>query len=156
MANRFRCNYDGLNDEVSERTSLSMVNPDTGELDVGRTQQEFREECDINEIVRRFGLTGQLPEVVNIPVSGDFTGISDFQSAQNAVIKARDDFMALPAALRARFQNDPQQLLEFMAHDENRAEAEKLGLVNAKPAPVRDVVTAVDELAAKITAKPGA
>lgn len=115
-----------------------------------RTQKEFKEEADINEIVRRFGLTGELPENVRVPVSGDFTGIDDYQSALNAVIAADNAFNELPAELRARFANSPQKLLEFVADDKNRSEAEKLGLLKAPPP--RDVVTAVDELAAKVVA----
>lgn len=144
-------NYDV--DQASRDTSLAMVF-DTGEIDVGLTQQEFKDECDINEIVRRFGLTGSLPEVVNVPRSGDFTGVVDFQTALNAVRKAEEGFMALPADLRARFGNDPQRLMAFMDDGNNLEEARKLGLVNPPPEKTRDVVQAVDELA-KSLAPPG-
>lgn len=117
------------------------------------TQQSFKEECDINEIVRRFGLTGQLPENVRVPVSGDFTGVSDFQTAMNAVTQAQEAFMELPANLRARFNNDPQRLMEFVADSGNIEEARKLGLVPPVAVPPRDVVTAVDELRTVLTPK---
>ena len=39
--------------------------------------------------------------------------------------------MTLPADLRKRFSNDPGQLLSFLENEDNRAEAIKLGLVNA-------------------------
>lgn len=120
--------------------------------DESLAQQHFKEECDINVIVKRFGLTGEMPEGLHLPVSGDFTGIVDFQTAMNAVVEAQENFMAMPAAVRARFANDPQRLMEFLADDGNRAEAEKLGLVMPKGEPVRDVVKAVDELAARLTA----
>lgn len=145
---RSRYNYDM--GEVSKDTGLSMVDPSTGELDVGRTQQEFAEETDINEIVRRFGLTGQLPDSPRLPQYGDFTDVTDFSSAMLAVRKAEEGFMELPAELRARFANDPQRLMEFLADEANRDEAVKLGLVNAEVKPPRDVVTAVDELAGKL------
>ena len=116
----------------------------------GMTQAQFAEEADINEIVRRFGLTGQLPENVRVPVSGDFTGVYDFQTAMNAVVEAEEAFMELPGELRARFANDPQRLMEFMADDKNREEAVKLGLVNKPPERTRDMVQAIDELAGKL------
>lgn len=119
----------------------------------GRTQQAFKEDADINVIVRRFGLTGQLPENVRVPVSGDFTGITDFQSAMQAVVAAQAAFNELPAEVRARFRNDPQELMAFMEDDANREEAIKLGLVNKAPEKTRDVVQAVDELAARIAPK---
>src|SRR5262245_32664589 len=84
--------------------------------DESLTQQQFAEESDINTIVERFGLSGELPSIVSLPSYGDFTGISDFQSAMNAVVAAEKSFMELPAKLRARFDNDPQKLLEFVAN----------------------------------------
>jgi len=72
-----------------------------------------------------------MPQVANPPMYGDFTGIFDFQTAQNAVIHAKQQFMELPAKLRARFDNSPQKLLEFLDDPENRNEAEFLGLVQA-------------------------
>lgn len=115
-------NYDV--EAVSDETGLRCEEPTLA-------QQQFKEECDINTIVERFGLTGQLPENPSVPRYGDFTGISDFQSAMNAVRKAEADFMELPAAVRARFNHDPQQLLEFVEDGRNLEEARSLGLVPA-------------------------
>lgn len=98
-----------------------------------KTQQNQKDDCDINTIVRRFGLTGQLPNNVRVPQYGDFAGVQDFQSAMNAVRSASESFMELPAELRFRFDNDPQKLLEFVANGENRDEAVKLGLVKPPP-----------------------
>jgi phage internal scaffolding protein len=48
----------------------------------------------------------------------------------NALIAAESEFAALPAQLRNKFGNDPANLVQFLDNPENRAEAEKLGLVN--------------------------
>lgn len=98
-------------------------------------QQQFLEESDINTIVERFGLNGEMPASPVVPTYGDFTEVRDFQSAMNAVIAAQSSFMELPAKVRARFGHDPQQLLEFLADGSNRKEAEALGLVNPAPVP---------------------
>ena len=116
-------NYDTL--VVSKQTSISDFEPTL-------TQQHFKDECDINEILRQFNVTGQLPENVRVPQYGDFTGVFDYQSALNAVINAKEGFMALPADIRAMFGNDPQGLLEFVADDANYAKAVALGLIEAK------------------------
>ncbi|AXH75591.1 MAG: internal scaffolding protein [Microviridae sp.] len=100
----------------------------------GRTKQSFKEEVDINTIVRRFGLSGVLPAVVNPPMYGDFGGVFDYQTAMNAVVGARESFMSLPAGVRSRFHNDPQELLAFLGDEGNKAEAIKLGLVDDKEA----------------------
>lgn len=118
-------NYDA--DAVSRETGL-VCDPDEAVV-----QQSFAEECDINTIVRRFGLTGELPSNVAMPQSGDFTGVTDFQSAMNVVRAAQEAFMELPGDVRYRFANDPQRVLDFLADGANRDEAIKLGLVVKPP-----------------------
>jgi len=103
--------------------------------DDSRTKQSFSEESDINTIVKRFGLTGKLPENVRMPQYGDFLEAADYQTSLNVVLEAQDGFMKMPAHVRSRFHNDPAAFLEFLGKEENRAEAEKLGVVVAR-APV--------------------
>lgn len=124
--------------------------------DKTRTQQHFKEECDINTIVQRFGLTGELPTTVQTPTYGDYTGIFDFQSAMNKVVEAQQNFMTLPAKIRARFHNDPQELLEFVTDESNRPEAEKLGLVERAPQPTEASPTPSGAPPAAAAAQPGA
>ena len=98
--------------------------------DASLAQQHFKDECDINNILRQFNITGLLPEAPLSPRYGDFTGIGDYHTALNQVIAAEDEFMSLPATLRARFENNPAQLIEFLDNPLNKNEAIKLGLVN--------------------------
>ena len=110
--------------------------------DASLTQQHFKDETDINNILRQFNITGLLPEQPLSPRYGDFTGIGDYHGALNAVIAAEDQFMALPANLRARFENDPAQLIDFLNDENNRSEAEKLGLLEVPKA--ESTVTPLD------------
>lgn len=110
--------------------------------DASLTQQHFKDETDINNILRQFNITGLLPDQPLSPRYGDFTGIGDYHGALNAVIAAEDQFMALPATLRARFENDPAQLIDFLADENNRSEAEKLGLLEVPKA--ESTVTPLD------------
>ncbi len=110
-------------------------------LDPTMAQQQFREECDINTIMERFGRTGELIAPVRMPQYGDFDGVNDYHSAMNAIVEAQTAFEALPAKVRARFSNDPAEFLEFVYNEENREEAIRLGLVEAPlqaPAPVSE------------------
>ena len=84
--------------------------------DATLTQQHYKDETDINNILRQFNITGLLPENTLSPRYGDFSGISDYQSALNAVIAAESDF----------------ELINFLENDQNYDEAVKLGLVNQK------------------------
>jgi len=75
------------------------------------TQQHLREDADVNVIVRRFGLTGQIPLVAAQGVFGDFTGIASYEDALAAVERADRAFMTLPPEVRERYDNDPGKLL---------------------------------------------
>lgn len=114
-------NYDS--DEESINTSLRCE-------DKSLAQQQFKEESDINFIAKRYGLTGEMPQLpAGFQWGADFDGVFDYQTAMNAVVAGDRAFMALPAKLRARFENDPQQLMAFLQDDDNRDEARKLGLL---------------------------
>jgi len=92
-------------------------------------KQSFRDECDINNILRQFNVTGQLPVGSVQPQYGDFSGITDYQSALNAVMAAQDSFLQLPAKVRAKFDNDPALFLEFASDEANKDEMKALGLL---------------------------
>ena len=128
----FRTGFNYDRDAVSRETALNCeIDPVTGEIVPSMTSQQFADDVDINTIVRRFGLTGQLPQSLSVPLSGDFTGVTDFHSAMNLVVAAQDEFMKLPVDVRDRFGNDPGALVAFVSDDANRDEAVKLGIVLA-------------------------
>lgn len=105
--------------------------------DASLADQSQAEAADINVIVRNFGVTGEMPQNVRMPLKLDFVESVDFQSAMNAIIEAERSFGAMPARVRERFSNDPQRFLEWCDDPDNLDEAKKLGLVKApEPEPV--------------------
>jgi len=127
-------NYDM--DKVSDETGLKFLDPSLA-------QQHMKDECDINVIVERFGVTGELPTTPIPPTFGDFSGVSDYHSAINAVRASEEAFMALPAKIRARFDHDPNALLQFLNDPINRDEAIEIGLIDGEPV-VAPIVSAVE------------
>ncbi len=123
-------------DKNSDLAKLVFTGP-------SRTKQSFRDECDINNILRQFNVTGQLPLGSVQPQYGDFSGITDYQSALNAVMAAQDSFLALPAKVRARFDNDPAYFVEFASNEANKDEMRALGLLSQETA--KAVVTSPSE-----------
>lgn len=121
-------------DAVSLENGFACVGP-------SMTDQSFAEEVDINTIVRRFGLTGQMPDDVRMPTYADFEETYDFHSAMLLLKRSESEFMRLPPEIRSRFNNDPGQLITFLEDDRNRDEAVKLGIVVAPavvdPPPVK-------------------
>lgn len=117
-------NYD--RDAASQESGLLCEDP-------SRTQQSFAEECDINTICRRFGVTGMLPQNVAPVLDSAFHEIFDYQSALNVMRQADESFMTMPAHVRARFHNDAGEFVDFVSDEDNRYEAIKLGLVMPPP-----------------------
>lgn len=105
------------------------------------TVQSQKEEADINTIVKNFGVTGQLPTNVRVPTYGDFTGVDDYRTALEAIREAEASFMAMPADIRAKFENDPQQFLEFCEDERNLPEMRKLGLAVPEAVSAENVKT---------------
>lgn len=118
---------------------MKKIDPNTGEevkkdsriYNSGEimTQQSAKDECDINLIVESAKRGANIIPNVATPMYGDFTNLPDFRTALLMVNKAQDMFMALDARVRDRFANDPARLLDFLADDANRAEAQALGLL---------------------------
>lgn len=99
-----------------------------------RTQQHFKDDCDVNRILDRFLKTGSWTSSVNQlpsrqPIFGDFDMNFDYQQAQNTILDAKRRFMTLPASIRERFHNNPAELLAFIDDPANAAEAVKMGLL---------------------------
>lgn len=133
-------NYD--TDAASNESGLACEEPTLA-------QQHYKEECDINTILQKFSITGILPEAPLSPRYGDFTGIGDYHTALNRVIAAQEEFEALPAQIRVRFDNDPAKLIEFLEDETNRPEAEELGLVEKAAAEAVEAAQVTPEKAAE-------
>lgn len=102
------------------------------------TEQFHKKECDVNEIIKKYDKTGLISHISGFEAEfGDMTG-HDFKQAQDLILGAQAQFNQLPAEIRKRFDNSPENLLEFMEHEENRAEAIELGLINEKWTPETD------------------
>lgn len=109
----------------------------------GRTKQSMKEECDINNILRKYRATGHLSHVRQGAAEYGHAPATTFHEAMDMVISAQQMFKDLPASLRRRFDNDPAEFLKFAQDEKNLDEMRELGL--AKPAaeqpPEVEVVT---------------
>lgn len=115
-------------------------------LDTGsetKVQQQFAEQCDINNVVTRFKKTGLLQSTPSRSVSrsGPVFGaypFNDFQDAYLHIQKVKEQFMALPARVRQRFDNNPANIVRFVEDPANAKEALKLGLLEPPEGMVYD------------------
>lgn len=102
------------------------------------TKQSFREESDINSIIKRFEKDGMITVAQREGFYGDVSEIVDYKAAADIVQRADELFMDMSADVRTRFDNDPAKMIEFLADEGNRAEAEKLGIIATRPVVVTE------------------
>lgn len=103
--------------------------------DKSRTRQEFKKECDVNEIMRRFKVTGVMPVGNATPRYLDCSAVPNFQDAMQILIDAENAFMRLPALVRKEFDNDPQAFVAFAQDGANLGKLREWGLAEPEKAP---------------------
>lgn len=128
--------------------------------DPSMTQQHFKDETMIDNIIQKYAETGFLtdPFSPKRPIQfGDFSNVTDFQTAQNAVARTTEYFESLPSHIRASFNNSPQEFLKALNDPEQRGKLEELGFVapeesktseptkESQTAPVTDVKPSVSD-----------
>lgn len=98
------------------------------------TRQSDKDSCDINLIMKQYDTTGRMPATINrMPQYGDYTNVTDYQTALDLVLASEREFNGLPAHIRNEFDNDPGLLLDFVEDPANNDEAIEMGLLTAPP-----------------------
>lgn len=101
-----------------------------------RTQQQFKDDVNVNNIMKRYKKTGQISHVSGR--QGQYLNLSsapDYFEAMQKIATANTAFLSLPSEVRRRFGNDPALLLEFIHDPKNYDEGVKLGLFEQKKGP---------------------
>lgn len=99
----------------------------------GLTRQEFKAECNINNIMAKYQKTGIIDHITkHSPTYGEYSPI-DFQEAMDTIKQGESLFAELPSRARKYFNNDPAEFMEFVNDPENIDKLVDLGLA-AKPA----------------------
>lgn len=105
------------------------------------TQTSFKDDTDINVIMKRFGVTDgaiatPVPDLNTVPQNfGEPLELRTVLDMQRA---AKNHFDSLPADLRKRFRNDPRNLWDFVNDPDNHDEAVKIGLLKKTTPPEKE------------------
>lgn len=112
--------------ETRKRTAVKI---DFSECEL-LTEQHYKQECDITNIVRKYEKLGITPEMMlfNESETMDIIDAPSYLEAMNQIAEANNLFDGLPARIRQRFHNSPENFLEFMGDSKNIDEIEKIGL----------------------------
>lgn len=143
MSNKFQSRY--LGDKPDFGLSFAGIQ--------SMAKQSFKDEADINNLVARFDRTGVWSDkpATRQPRYGDFTSGEDYRDIQNRIAAIKEEFAELPSDLRRQFNNDPSEMLDFLADPENAEEAIELGLLPASEQSPLDVTVPTDSGSIKNT-----
>lgn len=101
------------------------------------TQQEFKESCDINNILAKFAVQAQALGVDPSQLMpqdqgtyGDFSNLDDFQTAQNKIAFLNDQFSNLPSNVRRKFGDDLNTFISAISDPTRIDELGEMGVWN--------------------------
>ena len=84
------------------------------------TQQQFSEEADIHNIIRRHDTDGVILAVKRgMAQYSDFSQVTDMYEAIQKIDQAKENFMELPSDIRKRFDNDPAKFFNYANDPKN-------------------------------------
>lgn len=118
------------------------VDAKTYNYEPSMARQEFAEECDINQLMKRYETyagtgPGNLPLSNNDPSKmfyADFTALPmNLIDYHQYMAEAEHAFMTLPAVVRREFENSPYLFVEFASDPANLEQMRTWGLAPAAP-----------------------
>ncbi len=99
---------------------MSMTELKTPIYNDGRTKQSFRDETDINKILRRAQKTGTVSHLTKYEARyGDFSDF-DFFEVQLKLAGGRQIFDDLPSEIRNEFNQSPAQFFDYVNDPANK------------------------------------
>lgn len=146
-------------ERIVTRRPNGTVRVQTKNVMPSRTQKQYKDEVNVNNIIKKYRQTGSITHVRNAQngVYADLTNLPDLMEAQAVIIAAEAAFAEVPAKIRQRFQHDPRQMIDFLSDPNNQEEAIKLGLmVRQKEKPADPVLTELQNLNKNLSDKKSA
>lgn len=113
-------------EKQGKRVRVKTINEDPT-----MTQQQYKDQVNVNKIMEKYKKTGTITHVRNAAngVYLDLTEIPDYPTALMQVQQAQQMFEQIPAHIRMKFSNDPGQLITYLKNPDNLQEAIKYGLL---------------------------
>ena len=116
--------------------------------------QQFKDECSIDGIIKRYGILGQ-PVPQPFGSGADVSDMGDFAQVMQKITDAKARFLGLPSEIRARFGHSPEAFYSWLSDKGNTEEAIKLGLLY-RVEPEKDAVEVLERIAANTAPKEAA
>lgn len=101
----------------------------------GRTKQEFKDECDLNVLMKKYEKGPPLPVSRAMPRYVDAFDLPSYQEALSVMADAERAFASLPSRVRGEFDNDPEKFVAFASDEANIDKLRDWGLAPRPAAP---------------------
>lgn len=108
------------------------------------TQQHYKDECDLNQILARHRGSGELsaiqlrqllaqsaavtPTSPRLPEFADYSNLPDFSDIKRSFIKASRAFSEVPVAVRMQFGNNPEIFYQTLTDPKQHQKLRDAGL----------------------------
>lgn len=113
-----------------DRSELKFHNDEGELLEPCIVEQHHSDDTVIQNILKRYDKTGVFYHVNQAQASyQDNTAFNEYADMYNKIKTADENFAALPAEIRAKFNNDTGAFLEFVNNDSNIEAMEEMGLI---------------------------
>lgn len=113
------------------------------QLDCGTemiTKQEFKDECDINNILFQFTTKGMIDHINKSPANFlDLPDMSDFQESLAIIEQSEAAFASLPSKVRDKYSNDPALFLRALSDPGEKDFLTEVGVFQAPVTPVTGI-----------------
>lgn len=103
-------------------------------------REAFKDEADINRIVARYQVTGQLPLTKKDARYGDVSDVRDYKASLDFVREATRDIDELPEGARKQFLEGPAAFMAELELAETREQLVGLGILADPEKPAKPVV----------------
>ena len=101
----------------------------------GRTKQSFKDNCDINKMLKKAQTAGSLSHLMKYPepVYGEFDGEFDLLTATEKIARANEIFSDLPSEVRREFNGNAIDFVRFAADPANNDKLAEILPAIARP-----------------------
>ncbi len=115
------------------------VTTSTGE---SSAKQQFAAECDINNIMAKYQTQGVLEHIAKNEGNYGFATSLDFRQGLEVVEEANDMFAELPSSTRKKFNNSPEEFLDWVQDPANAETLDEMGNIDPPETPETPVIPA--------------
>lgn len=114
---------------------MSFIKIERRKYKDGLTKQSFKDQCDINKILKKAQQTGSIAHLAKYDkaVYGEFNQNFDLLTARRQIERANEIFADLPSEVRSEFGNDALKFVQFAGDPANNDKLAELIPAIARP-----------------------